>query len=198
MNTPDKCPQCGAEIMEVGAKGDWTAYLCESYIGVHAKDDFSQSNYCKERTAHAATRKELENYKADLDLAEMSVETLKQRAELAEARVRELEGLTQNQFAKRAADALAYACATTVKRGLIGSRSSIADALLDYLDVGGVGGPRDVCEWIDAYEKTLGEAMPRTNFATPSEPPACGKRDSTERNEDAKTEGVAMPRKEGV
>lgn len=68
MNTPDKCPQCGAEIMEVGAKVDWTAYLCESYIGVHAKDDFSQSNYCRERAAHAATKRELESFRKENDV----------------------------------------------------------------------------------------------------------------------------------
>ncbi len=64
MNTPDKCPHCGAEIEYfAGIDAYW------STCGSTAK---KQSDLCKERSAHAATRKELEK---------------------AESRVRELEGL---------------------------------------------------------------------------------------------------------
>lgn len=52
---------------------------------------------------------------------------------------------------KRAADSLAYQCAIAVRQGRIGTRSGIADALLDYLDIGGPGGPKSVSEWIKQY-----------------------------------------------
>lgn len=50
-------------------------------------------------------------------------------------------------------DRLAYAVAKAVMRGEYGSRSSVADALLDYLNVGGIGGPKTVLEWIEQYER---------------------------------------------
>jgi len=51
-----------------------------------------------------------------------------------------------------AADALAYACARTVCDGLLNARSQIADALLDYLNIG-CGGPDDVPSWMRQYEQ---------------------------------------------
>lgn len=54
-------------------------------------------------------------------------------------------------FDKRGADRLAYECARAVTGGKIDSRHPIADALLDYLDIGCVGGPSTVPEWMDAY-----------------------------------------------
>ena len=57
-------------------------------------------------------------------------------------------------FDKRAADALAYACAVAIRRGLIPTRSeAIDDALLDYLNIGGFGGPMDVPTWMEGYER---------------------------------------------
>ncbi len=50
------------------------------------------------------------------------------------------------------ANRLAYHCARAVVRGDIGSRSTIGDALLDFLEVGGLDGPNDVPTWIAKYE----------------------------------------------
>lgn len=66
-------------------------------------------------------------------------EALQQRLAAAEARV-------------TAAKRLAYAVALLIEGRIIGSRSAAADALLDYLGVGGPGGPRDVPTWITEYE----------------------------------------------
>jgi len=87
MNTQDKCPHCGAEIMEVGERGDWnwTSYLCESYLGVHQEGGFSQSNYCRERTAHAATRKERDSAVDTVDL--MRDEFQRIRAKIIESQL---------------------------------------------------------------------------------------------------------------
>ncbi len=56
-------------------------------------------------------------------------------------------------FKRRAANALAYECAKAVCSGRLDARSGIADALLDYLDVGGSGGPTDVRSWMVDYEQ---------------------------------------------
>ena len=50
------------------------------------------------------------------------------------------------------ADRLAAAVARLVSNRAIDARSEAADALLDYLDVGGVGGPPDVPTWLRRYE----------------------------------------------
>lgn len=50
------------------------------------------------------------------------------------------------------ANRLAYHCARAVVRGDIGSRSTISDALLDFLKVGGLDGPFDTPGWIAEYE----------------------------------------------
>lgn len=95
----DNCPLCGA------------AHIGVNYWGC-GSDPFFQSDRCKERAELAATKRELEAYKtkanrcedemnkqaarannaeADLELSELSVATLMNRAAVAEARVRELE-----------------------------------------------------------------------------------------------------------
>lgn len=61
---------------------------------------------------------------------------------------------------ERAADALAYECARAVRSGRLDARSGIADALLDYLDIGGCGGPADVGEWMRDYEKKQSPTQP--------------------------------------
>lgn len=63
-------------------------------------------------------------------------------------------------FDKRAADALAYACAKAIRMGLIPTRSAIDDALLDYLNIGGFGGPIDVPTWMDGYELAQSPTAP--------------------------------------
>lgn len=65
-------------------------------------------------------------------------------------------------FARRAADALAYECAKAVRSGRLDARSGIADALLDYLDVGGLGGPMDVLTWMEDYERNEKQNTNRT------------------------------------
>ena len=47
---------------------------------------------------------------------------------------------------------LAYHVARAVQRGGIGTRSQIGDTLLDFLDIGGPDGLRDVPAWIAQYE----------------------------------------------
>lgn len=59
------------------------------------------------------------------------------------------------RFDRRGADRLAYECALAVRAGKIDSRHPVADALLDYLDVGCVGGPTSVMEWMALYESGL-------------------------------------------
>ncbi len=56
-------------------------------------------------------------------------------------------------FNKRGADRLAYACARQILAGRIDSRSAIGDALLDYLEVGDIRGPKDVPSWMTEYER---------------------------------------------
>ena len=54
---------------------------------------------------------------------------------------------------KIAAERLAYECAYQIKIGHLSSRSSIADALLNYLRVGNPGGEKSIPEWLEKYEK---------------------------------------------
>ncbi len=49
-------------------------------------------------------------------------------------------------------DRLAYAVAKKIQKGQIRTRTPISDALEDYLNIGGVGGPLGVLEWIEEYE----------------------------------------------
>ncbi len=60
----------------------------------------------------------------------------------------------ENPFDKIAADKLAYECARCIEHGVLGSRSGVGDALLLYLNVGGMRGPVSVPDWVDEYEKT--------------------------------------------
>ena len=50
------------------------------------------------------------------------------------------------------ANRLAYFCARAIQRGSLDSRSAISDALLDYLEIGGIDGPKDIPTWIAEYE----------------------------------------------
>lgn len=59
-------------------------------------------------------------------------------------------------FDKLAADRLAYEVARLVSRGVLDERSRASDAAMDYMRVGGVGGPITVVEWVDAYERRVG------------------------------------------
>lgn len=60
---------------------------------------------------------------------------------------------SERPFDRRAANALAYECAKAVRSGRLDARSGIADALLDYLDVGAFDGPTDVPSWMLDYER---------------------------------------------
>lgn len=53
------------------------------------------------------------------------------------------------------ADRLAYAVAQLIQGGHLDSRSAAGDALLDYLEIGTPGKPKDVPTWMDAYEESL-------------------------------------------
>ena len=64
------------------------------------------------------------------------------------------EGGMSEYFDKKAADKLAYHVAVAIANGWIATRSAIDDALLNYLEIGGVDGPTDVPTWIDEYEKS--------------------------------------------
>jgi hypothetical protein len=63
-----------------------------------------------------------------------------------------IDRFVDNPFRLRAADRLAYACAQAIQRGTIHTRSAVDDALLAYLDIGGLDGPRDVPTWMAQYE----------------------------------------------
>jgi len=56
------------------------------------------------------------------------------------------------EFDKIAADRLAYHCAKAIERRDIRTRSAIDDALLDYLQIGYLYGPKTVPEWMEKYE----------------------------------------------
>ena len=60
--------------------------------------------------------------------------------------------LEVNAVRLRGADKLAYYCAKAIERREIGSRSAIGDALLSYLDIGGMDGPSNVPVWVEQYE----------------------------------------------
>ena len=59
----------------------------------------------------------------------------------------------------RGADRLAYAVASLVKNGKLDARSAVADALLDYLGVGGLDGPKDVPTWMVEHESTQAKGL---------------------------------------
>lgn len=59
---------------------------------------------------------------------------------------------TMSVFARRGADRLAAAVARLIKIGHLDARSEAGDALLDYMKIGGLDGPKDVAEWIAKYE----------------------------------------------
>jgi hypothetical protein len=75
-------------------------------------------------------------------------------------RVAELEK-ERDSFDKQAADRLAYACAGAVMQRAVGSRSAIGDALLDYLQIGGMDGPQTTPEWMERYEAAARAATKR-------------------------------------
>jgi hypothetical protein len=50
------------------------------------------------------------------------------------------------------ADRLAYECAKLIEAGHLDTRSGMADALLDYLDIGHPGGAKDVPTWMESYK----------------------------------------------
>lgn len=52
---------------------------------------------------------------------------------------------------KIGADRLAYAVAQLIQQRVIDTRSEAGDALLDYLDIGGPDGPKDVPSWMYQY-----------------------------------------------
>jgi hypothetical protein len=58
----------------------------------------------------------------------------------------------RSPFDKLAADSLAYEVAKCIERGVIGTRSGPADALLDYLAIGQSDGAQSVPEWVERYE----------------------------------------------
>lgn len=67
MSTPDKCPHCGAELLaEWEGKG---YYVCGSFNNSGCHDTFPQSDLCKERADHAATKRELEEMRDSRDEA---------------------------------------------------------------------------------------------------------------------------------
>lgn len=91
----DKCPHCGAESTKFrNIGGFFKCYSFQSGMGFHKTD------YCQERSAHAATKRELDAAKANSAMWHQRYDVQKQAHELselgakkAESRVRELEGL---------------------------------------------------------------------------------------------------------
>lgn len=58
-------------------------------------------------------------------------------------------------FRKLAADKLARTVCDLIDRRVIDSRSRAGDALLDYLNVGGLYGPKSVPEWVEQYDRDV-------------------------------------------
>jgi len=52
-----------------------------------------------------------------------------------------------------AADKLAYEVARLVLNNRLDSRSGASDALLIYLNIGGIDGPDSVPQWVKEYEE---------------------------------------------
>lgn len=78
---------------------------------------------------------------------------LANEAERLQGEVDRLNGMLDEERVNRmAADCLAYACAKAIIRGDVRSRSAIDDALLAYLDIGGLDGFATVPEWVEKYE----------------------------------------------
>lgn len=50
------------------------------------------------------------------------------------------------------ADRLAYECAIAVLNRWIRARTRLADTLEDYLEIGGIDGPKTVPEWVQQFE----------------------------------------------
>jgi hypothetical protein len=53
---------------------------------------------------------------------------------------------------KKKADNLAYFVGRLVVNGHLDARSGAADALLEYLNIGGVDGPSTVPEWLESHD----------------------------------------------
>jgi len=65
--------------------------------------------------------------------------------------------MPRDSIEKRAADRLAYECSRMIDQQVLGERSGVADALLDYANIGGVGGPNSIPEWQEQYLKRRNE-----------------------------------------
>jgi len=120
---------------------------------------------------HGECRREIQSLQAKVEQLEKRVEAEYQRgleegasgqaikeihgrerflAELKTDQTIEIERL------QTSADRLAYTCAQAVMQGTIGSRSAIGDALLQFLQVGGIDGPKTVPEWMAAHKAAQG------------------------------------------
>ena len=85
-----------------------------------------------------------------ISLAEISPEVQDEILEKIKSHPVNFEPLTD--FNKDQADKLAYEVAKLVIGRHLNSRSGASDALLLYLNVGGINGPSTVPEWIQKYE----------------------------------------------
>ena len=82
----------------------------------------------------------------------MADDPRKQKSGVTAAAPSESDCYLQSTFDRRAADRLAYAVAKCIECGAIGTRSGPADALLAYLKIGGLDGPKSVRDWVRSYE----------------------------------------------
>lgn len=89
MDTNEKCPHCGADWIPSLRKFGCMTY--QKFFEIH------QSDLCKERSAHAATKRELENTKSNLnhrlEVYKAEIRDLYRSIDPLKSRVRELEGL---------------------------------------------------------------------------------------------------------
>lgn len=76
------------------------------------------------------------------------------------------------------ADKLACTVAKAIMRGEIRERSAVDDALLIYLNIGGIEGPKDVPTWIEQYERQTTcsspnspKSLPGSTISDPEPPP---------------------------
>lgn len=99
---------------------------------------------------------------------------------------RQGRGMTEMYEGIRAADRLAYQVAKAILRGSIRTRTGVSDALEDYLEIGGIDGPKTVPEWVERYEAA--EAGKITIVTAPAELIEAGQRATRKAAEAAKEE----------
>lgn len=109
-----------------------------------------------------------------LPLTAAQVALLQQELEWAFIAGRSVES---RSFDKKAADRLAYNCCRMIEQRVLGERSGVGDALLDYLKIGFMGGPQSVPDWMEQYRSEMAEIAQRIVGAVASKTDESGTTD---------------------